>query len=250
MFPKLLRKGGIALIWLGIWTAAAAYVNQQLLLPSPLATAAALIALAQRGSFWLSCLLSVTRIFTGYALGITLGCILAVLTSRYTWWREFFSPLLSMIKATPVASFILLALVWLRVNGVPTFATVLVVLPVTWANVSTAITATDASLLEMARAFRMPWQSVLRRIYWPSVQPALRAAVTTGMGMAWKAGVAAEIICTPRNALGSILYSSKIYLDMPTLFAGTAVVILLSIALEKMVVYLCYGPRGRRRRDA
>lgn len=226
------------MLWLGIWAAAAAAVGQSLLLPSPLATARALAALVTQSRFWAATGLSVLRIVVGFLIGITLGSGLAILTSRYTWWRDFFSPLLSIIKATPVASFIVLALVWIRTDGVPVFATVLVVLPVAWANVSGGILSTDESLLEMARAFRLGRAATIRKIYWPSVQPYFRAAVTTSMGMAWKSGVAAEVIATPKLSLGSHLYEAKIYLDTPRLFASTAVVILLSILLEKLAIWI------------
>lgn len=246
MSRKLPRKLLIALLWLCIWGGAAAAVGQTLLLPSPASTLHALLAMAGQASFWWAALASMLRIVAGFLLGIALGASLAVLTSRSAWWRDFFAPLLSAIKATPVASFIVLALVWIRTDGVPVFATVLVVLPVVWANVSSGIAATSPELLEMARAFSLPWHGMLRRIYWPSIRPYFQAAVTTGMGMAWKAGVAAEVIATPRMSLGSHLYEAKIYLNTPELFASTGVVILLSILLEALVKRAVSG--GKRRR--
>ncbi len=243
---KALQNTLVALIWLGIWAVAAACVGQTLLLPSPAAVASSLWDLAQRGAFWLSALLSVWRVFLGFALGVLLGAVIAVITSWSEAGRAFFAPFLAAVKATPVASFILLALVWIRTDGVPVFATVLVVLPLVWANVSAGIHAVDPLLLEMAKAYRMRGRDILARLYWPTVRPYFRAAIATGMGMAWKAGVAAEVICTPRNALGTWLYSAKIYLDMPGLFAATAVVILLSVLLEKVVVRAVSGG-GRRR---
>lgn len=246
MLRKALRTLAIACIWLCLWAVASAYIGQTLLLPSPLETLSALLQLAQSGAFWLAAIRSILRIVAGFALGIVLGALLAVLTSRFDWWRHFFGPFLSIVKATPVASFIVLALVWIKTDGVPIFAAFLIVLPVAHANITEGVTGADKTLLEMARAFGMPKKDMITKIYWPTVRPYLRAAVTSGMGMAWKAGVAAEVICTPREALGTWLYNAKVYLDMPRLFATTAVVILLSILLEKLVVHLAGGhERGR-----
>lgn len=232
---RLAEKISVACIWLALWAVAAASVGQALLLPSPWQVAVALAQLAGQAAFWRAVDASVLRILAGFAIGMLTGFALAVLTSRFRWWHAFFSPFLSAVKATPVASFIMLALVWLRVDGVPVFATFLIVLPVVWANVSAGIGAADPQLLEMARAFRMPrWQRV-RRVYWPTIRPYFRAAITMGMGMAWKAGVAAEVIATPRQSLGAYLYNAKIYLDTSGLFATTAVVIVLSILLERLV---------------
>ncbi len=246
MLRKLLKNSFLILVWLGLWAAAAALVNQTLLLPSPLETARAFASLAESGAFWLAAALSMSRILSGFALGVAAGSALAVLSARSPWGQAFFSPLLSVVKSTPVASFILLALVWIRTSGVPVFATFLIVLPIAYANVLTGIASTDPLLLEMGRAFGMKRRALLSKIYWPSVRPSFLAAVTTGMGMAWKAGVAAEVICTPKNALGSLLYDAKIYLDTPGLFAATAAVILLSVLLEKLVLLLAYGREGRK----
>lgn len=235
---KLLRAACIAALWLLIWTIAALAVGQSILLPTPLETLRALGRLLGRDTFWASVGASMLRIVAGYLAGMAAGVLLAILTSRFPWWHAFFSPILSIIKATPVASFIMLALVWIRTNGVPVFATSLIVLPVAWANVREGIASTDPDLLEMAAAFRMRPSAKLRRLYWPTVLPYFRAAATTCMGMAWKAGVAAEVIAIPRLSLGSRLYDAKIYLDTPALFATTVVIIVLSILLEKCIKWL------------
>lgn len=240
----LLRQGAVLALWLAVWAAAATLVGHTLLLPSPAETARALWTLVRQGDFWRGALASVGRIFAGFAAGLCLGALLAALSARFAFCRAFFAPMLSVIKATPVASFIVLALVWLRTNGVPVFATVLVVLPVACANVSAGLAAMDRDLLEMARAFGLSRRAQAVRVVVPALSPYLRAAVTAGMGMAWKAGVAAEVLCLPANALGTTLYEAKIYLDTPALFAGTAVVIALSILLEKAVVRMAYGKEG------
>ncbi|MDR0896522.1 MAG: ATP-binding cassette domain-containing protein [Oscillospiraceae bacterium] len=235
---KPLRIALVALLWLGIWAALAAWVGQSLLLPSPLQTARALGGLLGQSAFWLGVVASVGRIVLGFALGLVVGVVLAVLARRFAFCRDFLSPLLAAVKATPVASFIVLALVWMRTGQVPVFATFLVVLPGVWANTAEGLAATDADLLEMAKGFGMGRRAVLSYIVWPSVRPYLRAAVRAGMGMAWKAGVAAEIISLPKNALGEWVYTAKIYLDTPRLFAATIVVVALSVALERAVVAL------------
>lgn len=232
---KAARAAFVALIWLAIWEGLALAVGREVLLPAPTAVVRALWRLAGTGSFWRSVLGSLLRILSGFAAGVAGGCLLAALTARFRFCRTLFSPALSVVKATPVASFILLALVWLRAGAVPVFATFLIVLPLVWANVQAGIDATDAKLLEMARAYGMPWHRVALHVYAPSVRPYFRAATTTGMGMAWKAGIAAEVICTPMLAVGSGLYDAKISLDTAGLFAWTAVVILLSVALEKLI---------------
>ena len=106
------------------------------------------------------------------------------------------------------------------------------VLPVVWSNLCRGIRETDQKLLELAAAYRFSRWKRVRLIYLPSLRPYFLAAVTTAMGLAWKSGVAAEVLCIPRPAIGTQIYNSKLYLDIPDLFAWTVAVVLLSLALE------------------
>lgn len=172
---------------------------------------------------------------------------LAVLTVRYRPVRQLFAPLLGAIKATPVASFTLLALVWLKTGLVPAFMAFLMVLPIVWSNVEQGMRQTDVRLLEMARVYGFSCRSkTLKLVYVPSVAPYFLSAFTTAMGMAWKAGVAAEVISQPNNSLGRMLYQAKIYLETPELLAWTVVVVALSVALEKGFVGVAAARLARR----
>ena len=148
---------------------------------------------------------------------------------------ELFKPVLTVVRATPVASFIILALVWIKRDNISTFISFLMVLPILWSNVTEGIAQCDSDLLEMARAFHFSKTALISKIYIPSVMPYFFAGCTTAIGLSWKAGVAAEVLSLPKHALGSELYYSKIYLETPSLFAVTLVVIVMSIILEKLL---------------
>jgi NitT/TauT family transport system permease protein len=86
----------------------------------------------------------------------------------------------------------------------------------------------------MAKVYRLSRWQKLRHLYLPSMRPFFSAAALSSIGLAWKAGIAAEVICRPQFSMGRELYESKIYLEMPDLFAWTIAVILLSMALEQL----------------
>ena len=85
----------------------------------------------------------------------------------------------------------------------------------------------------MAAVYGMPRRRRLTAITVPSVMPYFMAACRSALGMAWKAGVAAEVIGVTRNSVGRELYYAKIYLETADLFAWTAVVVVMSLLLEK-----------------
>ncbi len=232
-FRNVLRKALIAAIWLSLWYALYAVVGQEILFVSPVRVFTRLFELAGQGAFWVSTLASLFRIVLGFLLAVALGVAVAVLATVSAFVHDLFYPVIRVIRATPVASFIILALIWLSEGTVPVFTAFLMVFPIVWENVFKGVQNTSRKLLDMAKVFRFTRVQKLKRIYIPSVMPYFVAACNIGIGLAWKAGIAAEVLGIPKNSIGKQLYSAKIYLETPDVFAWTAVVILLSFVLEK-----------------
>lgn len=224
--------------WLVVWQLAAQAVGKNLLLPGPWTVARTLAALVVTAEFWQTTLLTLARVFGGLLAGVALGALIAVLTCASVWCDRLLAPLVRVIRATPVASFILLILLWVYTGRVPGVIAALMVLPVIWGNVSRGIRETDPQLLELAQAYRFGRGRTIRLIYIPSAAPYFAAGVETSLGLAWKAGVAAEVLCHPKLAIGTQVYFARLYLETPDLFAWTLVVILLSLLLETVLVRL------------
>ena len=241
------KKAGKAFValffWLAVWQAAACAVGKALLLPSPAAVVQTLWSLVGTAEFWFSTGHTLTRILCGFLGGVLAGTGLAVLTAAFRWAHALLSPAVRMIRATPVASFILLVLLWAPTGRVPAIIAGLMVLPVLWENVSRGIAETDPLLLEAARAYGFGRGKTARLVYAPSLIPYFTSGCHTALGLAWKAGVAAEVLCVPRLAIGTQVYYSKIYLETEALFAWTAVMVALSFLLER-VLGLCIDRLG------
>ena len=224
--------------WLAVWQGAAVWVGKDLLLPGPAAVARTLAGLAVTAEFWLAAGYTLLRVFAGLAAGVVLGTGIAALTCASAWCEVLLSPAVKVIRATPVASFILLVLLWVSTGKVPGVISALMVLPVVWGNVSKGVRQADPALLELAGAYRFGRLKTIRLVYIPSSAPYFAAGVETGLGLAWKAGVAAEVLCRPKLAVGSQVYFSKLYLETPSLFAWTLTVIALSFLVEYALVRL------------
>ncbi len=255
MKPKglALKKVGIgitvALFWLAVWFVAARLVDKELLLPYPQTVLAKLGALCLTMTFWKNVGMTLARILLGTVLALISGTLLAILTCRVTFVHRLVDPMITVIRATPVASFIILALIWLGSGKLPVFICFLMVLPIIWAAVSDGIHALDPKLKEVSEIYGLSFGKRLRYFYIPSILPYFLSACKTSIGMSWKAGVAAEVLAVTPVSIGKQLYNAKLYLETSELFAWTAVVILLSLAIEKLTAYLI-GRIGKRRKYA
>ncbi len=233
---KSLKIIGVSVFWIAVWALVSLSVNSEILFPSPISVIKALASLIVTADFWISMGLSLLRVLLGILISIVLGVLLAVLTVNVRALDTLLSPLLGIIKATPIASFIILAWLWINSGTLPVFITSLIVIPIVWSNVSEGIRSVAKSLVEVAKVYKFTAFQKLFKLYLPSVTPFFMAACKSSLGLAWKAGISAEVLTTPQKAIGTELYLSKTYLELPTLFAWTLVVIILSILFEKLFI--------------
>ena len=235
---KWFAAGLAAVFWLAVWQLLASLVKMNVVLSPPLEVFRVLFRLIQEGKFWLTIGASFLRILCGYAAGILLGSVRAVLPHVSRLAAVRIRPLMSILKATPVASFIILLLFFATNNSIPLIIVCIMVCPLIWANLVRGIEETDRELLEMAQVFALSKKWERKEIYLPSVLKFFLPASVTAMGLAWKAGIAAEVLAAPPLSVGGMLYRAKIYLETPEMLAWTLCVILISMCLERLLTVL------------
>ena len=237
---KTLKKIGrtllVAAFWLGVWALAAHKFGKPLLFPSPLSVLKTLGELLQTKQFYIATGTSLANILLGTLSAILCACVLVVITSKIRFVRELIYPVMAVVKATPVASF-----------KVPTFITFLIVLPIVWTNLDEGIENIDVQLTEVAKMYRFSLAKRLRVLILPSVKPYFLSACKTAIGLAWKAGVAAEIIAMPPDTIGTMIGEAKLYIMSAEMFAWTLTVVLLSLVIEFGVSYLFAKLDGQKR---
>ena len=117
------------LFWIAIWQFASMYLKQEILLASPVSVIRKLFELIFSGNFWQSVGFSFVRIVTGFLLAVLLGIFLAV----WAYWSKtveiLTAPVIAVVKSTPVASFIILCLIWIPSKNLSVFISFLMVLP-------------------------------------------------------------------------------------------------------------------------
>lgn len=235
ILKKTLRAVMPPVFWLGVWQLAALAVGKELLLPGPAAVGASLLALVRTAGFYLSAGATLGRVFLGLLWGGLAGAALAFLTHFSPWADNLISPAVRVVRATPVVSFILLVYLWVARAAIPWVIAGLMVLPVMWGSLTAGLDHMDEKLLELGRAYRFSRLKQLRLIYLPALRSHFSAGLLTAFGLAWKSGVAAEVLCPPDRAVGSRLQQAKLGLETDRLFAWTLTIVALSLLLEGLL---------------
>ncbi|MCF0137596.1 MAG: ABC transporter permease subunit [Oscillospiraceae bacterium] len=236
------------LLALLVWQAAAMWVDQRILLVSPIDVIKRLATIWQEQGFWSTIWFSFYHIAGGFLIALTLGVLLASLSGRFPWIETLLWPFMVTVKTVPVASFVVICLIWLSAKNLSVFISFLIVLPVVYGNVLQGVKSTDRGMLEVAQVFRMPLIRRISYVHLPQLKPFILSACSTALGMAWKAGVAAEIIGIPDGSMGKQLFYAKVYLDTDDLLCWTVVIVLVSVLFEKLFMKLIKYAYGRLER--
>lgn len=231
------KKIIIAFIWLFIWQCIYKAVGKEILIVSPFDVLLNIINKVTEYDFWITCFYSILRIMKGYFFGIIFGVIAAFISYKIKFMHDFLYPFFSILKSTPVASFIILALIWIKTDNVPAFIVFIMTSPIVWTNIYEGLSKISNELIEVSKVFEFSFLKKLKYIYIPQLIPYISSACTVALGLAWKSGIAAEVISSPKIAIGSVIYDSKVYLETLELFTWTAVVVIISIVLEKIIIY-------------
>lgn len=241
---RIIRVLAVA-FWIAVWQGVSLAVGSEILVASPARTFGALLSLLREGAFYRAVLGSLMRICAGFALALALGIALGALSFVVGWVRALLHPVVSVVKATPVASFVILALIWISSKNLAIFISFLMVFPIMYENMLAGLESADAKLLEMGQVFHLSRMARIRAIYLPAAYPFLLSAARLSLGMCWKSGIAAEVIGQPRQSIGAELNQAKLFFNTPDLFAWTVTIIVVSVAFERLV--LC-GIRALMRR--
>ncbi len=235
---RIIEKFAAVVFALVVWQVAAMLIGERLFLVTPITVVKRLFSLLTEADFFSTITFSFLRIVLGFFLGFIIGIFMAILAGRFRIFKIIFWPYMVTIKSVPVASFIILCLIWLTSSTLSVFISFLMVLPVIYTNILQGLETTDNKLLEMAQVFRVGWFKKLKYIYLPQIKPYLISACSVALGLAWKSGIAAEVIGITFGSIGEKLYESKIYYSTADLFAWTVIIVLLSVAFEKIVLFL------------
>ena len=125
-----LRTLAIVLIWLAVWQTASIIVANDILLAGPADVIRSLFMQFFTQDFWSSIATSCSKIMFGFLLAFWGGILLGSLSFRFPLLQEILEPPLLLMKSVPVASFVILALIWAGSENLSVFISFFVVFPI------------------------------------------------------------------------------------------------------------------------
>ena len=235
---------GSIVFWIVVWQIGAQIANKNLTLPIPLPleTLSAFLESASEVKFWSAVGTSLFHIALGFAIAVLIGAVSGILANASSLFKALTDPIFHIIRAVPVVAFIIIAGLWIRSSLMPVFISFLMVVPIVKSHIDAGLLAVDKKNVEMATVFGMDKKGIILNVKIPTVLPHLRQALITGLGIAWKSGVAAEVICNPTGSLGAMLRGANASIEYEYVFAVALMVVILSFILEN-ILKICWKER-------
>jgi NitT/TauT family transport system permease protein len=235
----VIRKTVIVVLLALIWEGYARWLDNELMFPTLSATLLALwrgiISGELIGRTWAS--LSV--LVTGYALGIVLAFLLAVIAITSRIGNDLLETLTSMLNPLPAIALLPLALLWFGLGSESLIFVLLhsVLWPVAL-NAHSGFRAVSQTLRMVGRNYGLGGIMLVARILLPAAFPSILAGLKIGWAFAWRTLIAAELVfgvSSGSGGLGWYIFENKNQIQIPEVFAGLLMVILIGLAVENLI---------------
>lgn len=226
------------LFWIIVWSILGRVINNPILFPDPFSVIKALFNLLFVKEFYLSIMNSIFNIGLGLILGLILGLALAIVSYKSILLKEIIIMPINIIKSTPIASIVIILLVWFTSKSLPIIVVMLIVVPTIYFSAYEGLMNVDIKILELSKVFNVDKKKIIKFVYLDKLREFLYPSIVLSTGLAFKSGVSAEVIALVKNSIGENIYYSKLYLDTQNLFAWTITIILLSKVCERIITKL------------
>ncbi len=165
------------------------------LVPPPTRVFATIMELAKSGELTRHIMATLTRVASGFFLGVAAGTILGAISGYWGLARRLLDPTVQALRAIPSIAWVPLFILWLGIFETSKIALIAVgvFFPV-YLGVMGAILSVDRKIVEVGRTFRLSGFAMIRRILLPAVLPAYVVSLRVGLGLGWMFVVAAEFM--------------------------------------------------------
>ena len=235
----VIRKTVLVLLLALIWEGYARWLDNELMFPTLTATLAALWHGIVSGELLIRTWVSLSVLLTGYALGLALAFLLAVIAITSRLGNDLLETLTSMLNPLPAIALLPLALLWF---GLGSESLVFVLLhSVLWPvalNAHSGFRAVSQTLRMVGRNYGLGGITLVARILLPAAFPSILAGLKIGWAFAWRTLIAAELVfgvSSGSGGLGWYIFENKNQIQIPQVFAGLLMVILIGLAVENLI---------------
>lgn len=239
------RKSIAILVLLLIWQLFAGAVDNDFLIPTPYAVLQTMGNQLQHSIFYETILQTLVRSLSGLLFAFISAMLLAFLAYFSKLVYDVCYPFLLLTRSVPNIAFIIIILVWFGSESSALIVSFLILFPMIFSNIYTALLHIDDGYKHVIDLYPERMRYKITKIYIPLLKGAMQASLLTGVSLAFKVGVMAEIVGQVQVGIGRQLNIARLNSDMSSVFAWTGWIILILIVLEALI-YMVYQDNKKK----
>lgn len=243
-FPAYLWSGWGAvasiLLFIALWDMGN-QIYGDLVLPSPLESFQTLALMLQDENVLQEINITLYRASIGFGLSLLIGTSLGLLAGFFATASMMSRPIVTILVGMPPIAWIVLAMIWFGMGDETVIFTVTIAsFPIIFVGALQGTRTLDGDLKDMAQSFKLPWHMRFFDVYFPHIFSYVFPAWVSGLGMAWKIVIMAELLATS-TGIGASLAIARSQLDTPTALA----IVVIMIASLMFIEYIVLEPIKR-----
>ncbi len=207
-------------------------VGSQFVFPSISTTFQKIFEYLGEGSFWLALLHTLARVIVCFVFSLVLAVAIGTLAKVFPPVGKVMAPVVAVFRSAPTVAMMVILTLIVKPNIAPVIVGLLVIFPMLYANVNSAINQVDVQLLQMCKTYRLPKKQQLKFVYLPTVVPYLLGELPATLSFAVKLIISAEILSYSYQSIGGLIQSANVYVDMAGLFALTILSVVVATLLD------------------
>ena len=231
MKNRLVSLSGVFAVFL-VWIAASAIVANPMLLPTPWKTAEAFYGIITGRSSLYAIGATALRLVAAMGVATILGLSAGIAAGLVPGVYRFLRPVVTVLRTVPVISIVVIVLIVFGFASTPYVITFLMVFPILFQASADGIRRIDPELVDVFKLEDGTLWGGLRHCYLPLLSADIRTALLQAAGLGVKVLVMAEYLAQTPHSVGNALYLAKVELDFGSVFAWTALLVLMAALIE------------------
>lgn len=228
---------GIIAIFI-LWELLALLINQSILLPTPIETIEKAFSLVLEKETHIAFFNTGLRAIIGFLVAFILGAIFGIIASQSYPFKCAFAPFISVLRATPTMSIILLAVIWFNPDVSPAFIGFLIIFPIIYERFYSALLSIDPKLIEMSKVYNVSKKDKIIKLYLPSIRKSVLSMAKSAISLNVKVVIAGEVLAYTAKSIGMQMYITKLDIATASLFAWTIYALMLSLIFECVIMLI------------
>lgn len=182
------------------------------------------------------------RLMIGYVIAVASGAVLGMIAGRHEDFASAINPVVALWIPLPAIVTIPVISLWL---GAGDIVIVLTVIFSAWIPIYLGAQQGARSIskhqLWVAQASGASRWTIFHKVVMPGALVHMIPSLRIGLGYAWRAVIAAEIVVQQGKGLGITIFSARQFFDVPTMYAGVVLIAILGLTLERLAFPLMEG---------